>query len=642
MMIQKMKTIIFPIFLICLALKVSAQTPDYAVSAIPDSLRSHANAVVRNEIMNIDIARPDAVWITYKKAITILNPNGMSFGAIAIYYNKSRPVQDISGALYDANGNLVRELRKSDFEDMNVAQDYALFEDFRVKRMSPAGRDYPYTLEYQYTQKYKFTLYLPDWTPVDDYGESIQQASLSVTAPSIVPVRFKGANVNPPAIDSISQKGKIIYHWNLNNMTALNEEPYSPPLFQSDFPWVILSPENFSYYGMKGTFNNWKEYGQWVSNHLLNDKNKLPDATVSYIRQMTQGLSSPIDVAKKIYEYAQQKNRYVAIEIGRGGFIPMSASEVDKAGYGDCKALVNYTMALLKAVNISSYYTEVNAGDDDISLLSDFASAGQGNHVILCVPFQKDTVWLECTNKSIPFGYLGSFTDNRSVVICSSGGGVLTHTPKYADDINLQKRSAQFFIDSTGDLEGKMTTAFKGLLYEKRADLENQSKLNQINHVKNTYSFLQMNITDYGLTFVKKQIPSVIENISFTSPLYAAPSGNGLNIPINPVNRLQNVPAMVSNRKDKVYISNGFIQTDSLCFNLPEGYTVSFIPPASDIHTMFGDYKTCIKAKGQKLLYVREFSLKSGCYAAESYGLFVDFLQQVASNDQDSFMISHL
>lgn len=639
--IMKIHFLLFLSCLLRLTIPVSAQSADYDVTSIPDSLRLHANAVVRDGTMSIHITKPDAVWITCKKVITILNPNGKDLGAIAVYYNKSRPLESISGALYDAGGKLIRKFKKSDFDDATAMQDYSLFEDNRVRSLSPEGNDYPYTIEYQYTQKYKFTLYLPDWMPCDDYGESVQQSSLNISSPNDIPIRYKGLHVSPPVIDSFSAKGLTTYKWDLSNMRAIASEPYSPPLFKSIVPIVILSPEHFNYYGMTGSYSNWKEYGQWMYEHMLKGRDKLPDGTVSYIRQLTRGLSSPEEIARKVYEYAQQKNRYVAIEIGRGGFMPMTASEVDQAGYGDCKALVNYTMALLKAVNIPSFYTEVNAGDNDISLLPRFASAGQGNHVILCVPFRKDTTWLECTNTYIPFGYLGSFTDNRNVVIYTPDGGELTRTPDYSDNTNTQKRVASFFIDSAGDLEGDINTVFKGLLYQKRAAWENLSAGDQIRRVKSAYSFLQMNVTKFVLSFIKQKIPLATENVSFSSPQYAASSGKMLTIPLNPVNRFQEIPAMVTDRKNQVYIAHGFIQTDSLCFHLPKGYSFSAIPQGVTVGNMFGEYKTQIKTEEQTLVYVRNFHLYSGIYPSSSYETFVKFLQQVTDYDQAIFMISH-
>ena len=105
-------------------------------------------------------------------------------------------------------------------------------------------------------------------------------------------------------------------------------------------------------------------------------------------------------------------------------------SEVDKQNYGDCKALANYMHSLLKTVDIDSWYCVVQAGrEHKESLMSDFTSMNQGNHIILCLPFKNDTTWLECTSQTIPFGFLSDFTDDRNVLACTpEGGKFITYT----------------------------------------------------------------------------------------------------------------------------------------------------------------------------------------------------------------------
>ena len=71
----------------------------------------------------------------------------------------------------------------------------------------------------------------------------------------------------------------------------------------------------------------------------------VPLETAAYIKEITGNISDPKAKAQKIYEYMQHKTHYVSIQIGIGGYQPFTASEVDKDGYGDCKALCNYTRA---------------------------------------------------------------------------------------------------------------------------------------------------------------------------------------------------------------------------------------------------------------------------------------------------------
>ena len=144
-------------------------------------------------------------------------------------------------------------------------------------------------------------------------------------------------------------------------MKAIKDEPFSP-YYLNFMPLVQVVPQKFTYYGIDGAFTDWTSLGKWIYDKLVADRQLLPQETIDHIKDITKDISDPKLKAKKIYEFMQQKTHYVSVQVGLGGYQPFLASDVDKQNYGDCKALVNYTQALLKAADITSWYCIVEAG----------------------------------------------------------------------------------------------------------------------------------------------------------------------------------------------------------------------------------------------------------------------------------------
>ena len=611
----------------------------FRADAIPQSLRPYANAVVRMSEMVHTVVSPTSFETTYRQAVTIMNAQGVSEGVIAVPYNKLIQVKSLQAIIYDANGNVLKKIKMSEFEDLSFINRFSLFEDDRIKRFVPSVNMFPYTVEYECRLRTKTTFFLPSWRPQNRSGLAIERSSCRFVTPVNFPVRYHQHGL-PEATEQTLPSGKQKQTlWVLENIPAWRDEPFLPPV-DSVSSWVMAAPVNFVIDGMKGSFTNWEEYGLWCYNNLLKGRDKLSAETLARVRKMTDGKSTSREKARCIYEYCQQKNRYISIQKGKtGGIRPAPADEVDRMSYGDCKALCNYIRVLLESVGIRTYYAIVQADARPANPPESFANANFGNHIILCLPLDGDTVWLECTDNKAPFGYLGSFTGNRKALLCAPDGGRLARTTVYRAEDNRQETVAQFAIDSEGGLTGGFTVRFTGMQYDNRDDAFTALNAERTNELKKIYgNFPDMEIIVYSFAFDKDQVVAT-EQVQLTSRRFASVTGNRMYVPVHPVNALASMPRDLRTRTHDVCITNGYRDCDSVSFVIPDGYTIESIPPYVNLDKDFGNYYFNATIKNNTIHIERSLQLNDMMLLPERYNDVFDFLKKAFNSDHSKIVL---
>lgn len=607
---------------------------NYATNIIPAELLPYASVVIRNKEVSIEIKEIDNTIYHVKEAITVLNKNGDDMAQMVIGYDKSKVIKFVKGLLYNEYGKQTGKFSESNFKDVNAGSDFSLFEDFRVKYYLPSITSYPYTLSYEYETTSKQSLKLEDWEPNPNNGVAVEKSSFTFICKPDFKIRYKEMNITDKVSIGTNPQGLKTYKWQVNNLKAFKDESFSP------YPGTYLSsvkivPEKFTFYGFNGVFTNWKELGKWEYDNLIASRQDLPEETILHAKEITKDIIDPKLKAKKIYEYMQAKTHYISVQVGIGGYQPFLAADVDKLNYGDCKALVNYTQALLNAVNINSYYCVVKSGRSyKVSMMDDFASMEQGDHIILCMPFKNDTTWADCTSQTYPFGYLGSFTDDRTVLACTPTGGKLLHTPKYPAQTNSESRVSNFVIDNKGDLSGSMATTFEGADYEDRDDIINEPQKEQYRILQHIYPLNNMEIENLQLKQVKVDNPITNEIIKFHAIDYASLNDGKYYFLLNSVNRIAAPPRQLRNRLNDVYINRGYTNNDEITYTLPVGYHLEKISLNVIIDKPFGKYKANMILKGNQLTYKREFVLFEGTYSKDTYQDVINFYQDVDDADE--------
>ncbi|RZJ77565.1 MAG: DUF3857 domain-containing protein [Flavobacterium sp.] len=630
-----MKRIVFRFFFLAQSLFAIAQD-NYDVDLIPANLRPRANAIVRNKETIVDMKAVDNVMLNVKQAITVFNKNGEDAARLVIFYDKNRVIKGIKGEVYNELGKPIGKFSQSDFKDESAGQDFSLFEDSRVKHYLPLVNTFPYTVVYNYEIRVKQNLIIPDWVPKPAVDVAVEKSSYTFICKPDEELRIKAQKI-AEAEEKVDEKQKT-YTWKVSNLLAVKPEPFSP-ISENYQTSVKIAPQKFSYFRYNGSYSNWQELGKWYYDSLLKDRQTLSPTTIQAIKDLIKDEVDDKAKAKKIYEYMQQKTRYISIQIGIGGFQPFSAAEVDRLGYGDCKALVNYMQSLLAVANIESYYCVVYAGTQKVSLDATYASMNQANHIILCMPLNGDTTWLECTSQKIPFGFLSDFTDDRVVLACTKDGGKLLRTPKLTTQNNLQVRKADLILDEAGNVSGSLQTIFSGSQYDNRQDVLYKSFIEQQKGLKEDYDVNNIYFDKIEYLQQKDIDPKLTENLKINVRNYVSINNNKMLFEVNAFN-VQNTISDSKNRVLPVYINRGFTDIDTVTYQLPKNVLPIVLPITNVYKNDFGSYESKAYLKDGKLVYCRKMVLNDGTYPANSYELFHKFVTDINTADHLKIILS--
>ncbi len=611
----------------------------FNVSEIDENLKKNADAVIRLHESHFSIKSMDQAEMEERKVVTIFNKDADYLALIAEVYDKLSKIVNFDAVVYDKDGKVIRKLRKDDIMDQSYISGFSLYEDNRIRGADLSQNAYPYTIDFTSKVTYKFLYSMPDWEVLRYENVAVEKSVFQVSAPKNLKPKFKVFNVPNEATETFDEKRQLVtYQWVFENTPAQEYEPYSNDQFV-DNPSILTSPTSFRYEGFEGKMSNWNDIADWQ--FTLNEgRNDLSGEARQQIRKLVEGLDSDEEKIKAVYEFMQNRTRYVSIQLGIGGLQPFPTSIVETKGYGDCKALSFYTQALLEEVGIESYYTWVHAGSNPPKIYDDFPR-NYGNHIILCVPNKGDTLWLECTSQTLPMGFLGSMTSDRDVIVMTPDGGKIVHTPIYSGENNRYTTKGEIAIDKEGNASSEISINFKGGATSNSGVLGviYQNEDDKKEWLRNIIDVPSYELNSYEFEEKKARIPEVDLTLKMDIRKVASVSGTRLLLQPNLLSARSYVPKSLD-RKMPIQYELSRIEQDTLNFKLPEGAYIEQLPEKIEISSDFGDYSAEFLKTDGKLTYIRSMQYKPGTYEAEKYQDLIKFYKSVRRADRKKVIIS--
>ncbi|MES1216476.1 MAG: DUF3857 domain-containing protein [Bacteroidota bacterium] len=558
-----------------------SQQISYDGNTIPDSLKKKAASVVRLENIEFEITDIDRARLYVHRIITILNENGAKALLFEEGTDKFESLEDAEIKLYSPDGKAIEKYKQRDISSYMIGD--GLVPDGKLYYKQMHATVFPVTIEYSYTKRYKGIINYPRYEILTP-EEGVENSLYKVRVPKDLDLRYKEKNIHLPPVITEDDKYKT-YSWSVQNIAPVKYEEGAVS-YESRYPSILLAPNHFKLDDYEGDMTSWESFGKWYAN-LKQGADILPDDRKKFYADLVRSAKDDREKIRIIYNYLQNNFRYVSIQLGIGGFRPFSAQFTDEKKYGDCKALCNYMQAVLTSINIKSYQALINASYNKEPVDPAFP-CNQFNHVILCIPGNNDSIWLECTSRTTGFGELGNFTENRNALVITEKGGQLVATPKSKASDNT------FNVYTTVVLKGNgsgTTTSFvngTGEYKQNLISLMDEKADEQKNKIVSSWNFKDPD----SIAFVKTTIPEM-STILIKQDLEKIPelkTESKMFLPSRVYSIWSTKLPKSENRKLDFYFRCPFEKRDTTIFKIPEGYKLEALPAGKSIQNNYTQY----------------------------------------------------
>lgn len=561
------------------------------------------------------------------RTITVLNQKGLEAAQFFCGCDMFRSLQKFTGEILNASGQSVRKIKKSELQKSEYSS--SLSTDDYVYYYECNYPSFPFTVKYEWEMKCNNGLIgYSTFIPQISFDQGVEKASYRIELPAGQPCRYRALNIQSKGIEvkeSTGPEGQQIIEATATKLLPIESEPFGPS-FSELFPRVYFTPSSFKFDKSEGDLSTWKKYGEWQYK-LLDGRDLLTEPFRSKVRKLTANCHTNRDKVKAIYDYLAKTTRYVSIQLGIGGLQPIAAADVCRTGFGDCKGLSNYARAMLKEVGIPSTYTVISTTNQ--RLIPDYASANQMDHVILQVPLPQDTLWLECTNPLLPFGYVHQSIAGHDALLIEPTGGRIYRLPVYPDSLNTQHIAATITLSPTAEAQIEVNEISRLYQYENESGIIYQEPNKQKDRIRSDINLSQADILRLQINESKEANPAITFDYTASSNQYGHKTGNRLFIPANVFRKGFGVPHLTK-RMHSIHINYGYFDTDSIRILLPDGYAIEGLPQPVDLKSKFGSFQSAIKVNGKELVVVHRLFMPKGIYKSEEYAAFIDFRKQVA------------
>jgi hypothetical protein len=615
----------------------SASIPKY-----PDDTQ----AVLLYDETTVVVKDAGEVHAIHRRVYRILRPGGRGRGVFDVPFDKDTKILNMKAWSLPAGGGKEYEIKEKDAVETQLTEG-ELYSDTRHRILSIPAAEPGATVAYEYEQRERPYILQNIWW--FQYPDPVRQSRFILQLPP--GWRYRAAWIHHDSV-SPQEDGNNQLRWDLADVSAVEQEPEMPPQQSIEGRMVVnyLPPSGPA----ANSMDSWPDIGKWYAT-LTADRRLASPEIKQKVSDLTAGSKDTLSKLRALTGFMQKEIRYVAIEIGIGGYQPHPADSVYANRYGDCKDKATLLAAMLHEIGIESFYVLVNTRRGVIA--PDYPPGLNFDHVILAISLPADVqetdllaivnhprygrlLLFDPTSTLTPLGYLPSFEQANYGMLTAADGGELIEMPLLPASANRLGRSAHLTLSPDGSISGSVEEIRHGDFAEiRRAQLLAAQGADRAKIIE---SFLGSFLPNFKL--MKASVGNLnahdqmlVLDYDFVVPNYAQTAGDLLLVRPRVVGEKARTILEEKERKYGIEFETAALETDLFELTLPPGYVPDELPRPLDIDYDFASYSSKVEMIGGNVLrYTRKYQIKDVMIPPARLGDLKKFFHQILTDEANT------
>ncbi|MGA8036078.1 MAG: DUF3857 and transglutaminase domain-containing protein [Candidatus Acidiferrales bacterium] len=622
-------------------LRTAAQqtVPEYSKETVAVALYDEQVTVVKD---NGDIE------ITHRHACKFLRPEAREeCGYVGVRFDNQTKISYFRAWTILPNGTQI-QVKENEAAETSLV-DFEVFNDQRAKVIKFPEANVGSVVGYEYTQKQRPFVFEQGWRFQDTIPTKFARFTLSLPANWEFTDYWSNYDEQKPVSSNGNQ-----YIWEVHDVPAIEVEPEMPPFL------AIAARMRIKYFPRdlslrEKTVGTWDDIASWYTGLTTNSRVPSP-ALQQKVTELTAGVTDPLAQMKILTSYMQRNIRYVAIEVGIGGFQPHPAADVFAHQYGDCKDKATLLSTMLKQIGIDSYYVSIYT---ERGIVNPKFPSISFNHMILAIRLPDSVpyaglyslyksprfgrlLFFDPTNEYVPLGYLPNYLQDNYGLVITPNGGELVLLPLAAAATNRLLRTASLNLAPSGNLTGEVRELrYGGPAVDSREQFLRAAPADRQKVVER---FLGSSLSSFSLNSatvgnLEKYDDSLLLSYKFTADGYAKTAGDLLIVRPRVVGAKGSSLLSGKPRKYPVEFEEASRQDDVFDITLPAGYVVDELPKPVEAKCPYATYKSEVVVNGNVLRYKRTYEITDILVPTQHLDEVRDFFHEIAADEKASAVL---